>query len=167
VRRFETLPFRARSFDVISAGQCWHWFDRDAAAAEAYRVIRPRGRLVIAHFDWIAMPGNVVEATEQLILKHNRKWALAGAPGIYPRLPRDVAAAGFSKIETFSFDVMTPYSHEAWRGRIRASAGIGGTLEPAQVEAFDRELAATLKERFPANRMRAHHRSFALICRAG
>src|SRR5271170_2681057 len=32
--RVEALPFGAHSFDVISAGQCWHWFDRDAAAAE-------------------------------------------------------------------------------------------------------------------------------------
>ena len=55
-------------------------FRSGAAAAEAYRVIRPGGRLVIAHFDWIAVPGNVVEATEQLIIKHHPKWALAGTP---------------------------------------------------------------------------------------
>jgi len=165
--RVETLPFRARSFDVISAGQCWHWFKRDLAAAEADRVMRPHGRLVIAHFDWIPLPGNVVEATEDLIIKHNPKWTLAGAPGLYPPWLRDVAIAGFSEIETFSFDVMASYSHEAWRGRIRASAGVGGTLEPAQVEAFDREMAAKLKERFAADPMRVHHRAFALVCRAG
>ncbi len=165
--RVEALPFRAHRFDVISAGQCWHWFDRDAAAAEAYRVLRQRGQLVIAHFDWIALPGNVVEATEELIIKHNPKWALGGAVGIYARWPRDVAGAGFTEIETFSFDVMAPYTHEAWRGRIRASAGVGGTLAPAQVEAFDREHAAILKERFAGDPMRVHHRAFALICRAG
>jgi SAM-dependent methyltransferase len=81
----EPLPFRSGSFDVVSAGDCWHWFDRDAVATEAYRILRPRGRLVIAHFDWIALPGNVVEATERLIIKHNPKWALGDATGIYPR----------------------------------------------------------------------------------
>jgi SAM-dependent methyltransferase len=163
--RVEALPFAPRNFDVVCAGQCWHWFDRAVAAAEAYRVLRPGGRLVIAHFDWIALPGNVVEATEALIVKHNPKWALGGAPGIYPRWPRDVAIAGFRDIETFSFDVMTPYSHEAWRGRIRASAGVGGTLAPAQVDAFDRDLAAALNHRFPADPMEVHHRAFALVCR--
>jgi SAM-dependent methyltransferase len=162
----ESLPFHPRSFDVVCAGQCWHWFDRGVAAAEAYRVMRPGGRMLIAHFDWIVLPGNVVEATERLITAHNPKWALGGAPGIYPRWPRDVAIAGFTGIETFSFDVMAPYSHEAWRGRIRASAGIGGSLTPAQVEAFDREFAALLKERFPADPMTVHHRAFALVCRA-
>src|ERR1700686_4032694 len=33
----EALPFAENSFDVVSAGQCWHWFERDAAAAEAFR----------------------------------------------------------------------------------------------------------------------------------
>ena len=164
--KVEALPFAPHSFDVVCAGQCWHWFDRTAAAAEACRVIIPGGRLVIAHFDWIALPGNVVEATESLIVKHNPGWALGGAPGIYPRWPRDVAIAGFGDIETFSFDVMTPYSHEAWRGRIRASAGVGGTLAPAAVEAFDRELATILRDAFPADPMAVHHRAFALVCRA-
>jgi SAM-dependent methyltransferase len=163
----EALPFADHSFDVVSAGQCWHWFDRDAAAAEAHRVLRPGGRLVIAHFDWIPLPGNVVEATEQLIMKHNPKWALGGAAGIYPRWPRDVAVAGFTEVETFSFDVMAIYSHEAWRGRIRASAGVGGTLIPAQVDDFDREFAVILAHRFPADPMGVHHRTFALVCRAG
>jgi hypothetical protein len=100
-------------------------------------------------------------------VKHNRKGAPAGARGIYPRWPRDVAIAGFTQIETFSFDVMATYSHEAWRGRIRASAGVGGTLGPAQVDEFDREFAAILKHRFPADPMSVHHRTFALVCRAG
>jgi SAM-dependent methyltransferase len=160
----EALPFADHSFDVVSAGQCWHWFDRGAAAAESWRVLRPAGRLVIAHFDWIPLPGNVVEATEQMIAKHNPKWALGGAAGIYPRWPRDVAIAGFTQIETFSFDVMATYSHEAWRGRIRASAGVGGTLGLAQVEDFDREFAALLKHRFPADPMGVQHRTFALVC---
>jgi SAM-dependent methyltransferase len=162
----EALPFRDGSFDIVSAGQSWHWFDRDSVSVEARRVLRAGGRLVIAHFDWIPLPGNVVEATEQLIIKHNSKWALGGAAGIYPRWPRDIAIAGFTDIETFSFDVMAPYNHEAWRGRIRASAGVGGQLLPDQVAAFDEELAAILKERSPGNPMGVHHRTFALVARA-
>jgi SAM-dependent methyltransferase len=87
--RAETLPLTDGGFDVVSAGQCWHWFDRLRAAREARRVLVSGGLLVIASFDWIALPGNVVEATEQLILKHNPKWALAGGVGIHPVFARD------------------------------------------------------------------------------
>lgn len=164
--RSEALAFRARSFDVVSAGQCWHWFERVRAAEEARRVLEPGGFLVIAHFDWIPLPGNVLEATEQLIMRHNPNWKLGGGMGIHPAYTRDAAIAGFAGIETFSFDVMAPYSHEAWRGRIRASAGIAASLSPERVAAFDAELASILKQRFPEDPMGVHHRAFALVCRA-
>jgi SAM-dependent methyltransferase len=164
--RAEVLPFRDGAFDLVTAGQAWHWFERARAAAEAYRVLARGGALLIAHFDWVGLPGNVVEATEALIVKHNPEWKLGGGtPGIYPHWPRDVAVAGFREIETFSFDVMAPYTHEGWRGRIRASAGVAAQLSPERVEAFDQELAELLAARFPQDPMGVHHRSFALICR--
>jgi SAM-dependent methyltransferase len=169
--RAETLPLTDGGFDVVSAGQCWHWFDRLRAAREARRVLVSGGLLVIASFDWIALPGNVVEATEQLILKHNPKWALAGGVGIHPVFARDAAIAAFADIECFSFDVFQPYSHEAWRGRIRASAGIAASLGPQEVARFDDELREMLAQRFPERPppeppMRVHHRVFAVLGRA-
>ena len=40
--------------------------------------MRPGGTLVIAHFDWIPLPGNVAEATERLIETHNPAWTMGG-----------------------------------------------------------------------------------------
>ncbi len=154
------------SFEVVTAGQCWHWFDRPKAAQEVRRLLVPRGWLVIAHFDWIPLPGNVVEATEKLIEQHNPEWRMSGGRGVYSRWLGDVAIAGFENIETFSFDVFTRYSHEAWRGRIRASAGVAATLGPEQVARFDADLQKLLHERFPQDPLAVHHRVFALICQA-
>jgi hypothetical protein len=82
-----------------------------------------------------------------------------------PALPRHAAIAGLVDFETFSFDVMAPCTHEGWRGRIRASAGVGGTLNPEGVTAFDAEFPAMLKERFPQDPMGLHHRTFAPVAR--
>ena len=76
----------------------------------------------------------------------------------------NVAVAGFENIETFSFDLPAVYTHQAWRGRIRASAGVAASLPPEQVAKFDAELGLLLKENFPENPLSIPHRVFAVIC---
>lgn len=163
VAQAEAVGLAKRQFEVITAGQCWHWFGRSRAAQEVYRLLVPGGHLVIAHFDWLPLPGNVVEATERLILKHNPSWHLAGGTGLYPAWLTDVAVADFQNIETFSFDVGVPYSHEAWRGRIRASAGVAASLPAGRVARFDAELKSLLATNFPENPLDIPHRVFAVI----
>jgi SAM-dependent methyltransferase len=159
----ETTGLPSRSFDLVTAGQCWHWFDRPRAADEVRRLLRPGGRLVIANFDWIPLPGNVVEATENLIRAHNSEWNLWGGTGVHPHALRDMGIGGFRAIESFSFDLDVPYTHEAWRGRIRASAGVGAAMPPDRVARFDEELRRLVAERFPADPLAVLHRVFAAI----
>ncbi|MEV6791792.1 methyltransferase domain-containing protein [Streptomyces sp. NPDC051320] len=158
----EKTGLPAASFDVVSAGQCWHWFDAPRAAAEVTRLLRPGGRVVIAHFDWLPLPGNVVEATESLIASFNPAWTLGDGTGLHPRWLTDLATAGFSDIETFSFDLEVPYTPEAWTGRIRASAGVGASLTPERVERFAEELRAVLREDFPGEVLAVPHRTWAV-----
>lgn len=159
----EQTCFGAATFDLITAGQCWHWFDRPAAAQEVRRLLVDGGAVVIAHLDWIPLPGNVVEATEQLILKHNPTWTMGGGTGLYPAWLRDLATAGFTDIETFSFDLTLSYTAEAWRGRIRASAGIAASLPPERVAQFDRELRDLLQSGYPDDPLAVPHRVWAVI----
>src|ERR1700722_19020900 len=57
-RTAEATGFPDHSLDLVTAGQCWHWFKRDEAANEVRRILKPGGLLIIAHFDWIAIAGN-------------------------------------------------------------------------------------------------------------
>ncbi|WOC14892.1 hypothetical protein [Pseudochrobactrum sp. MP213Fo] len=132
------------------------------AASEAKRVLKPEGRIIIAHFDWLPFAGNVIEATESLILRYNPNWKMAGGTGIYPQWLQDLAEAGFQSIETFSFDQSVFYSHEAWRGRIRASAGVKASLTAERTAQFDNELAQLLKNQFPADPLTIPHRIWAV-----
>ncbi|MER5749039.1 class I SAM-dependent methyltransferase [Streptomyces sp. NPDC002088] len=151
------------SFDVVAAGQCWHWFDAPKAAAEVWRLLRPGGHAVITHFDWLPLPGNVVAETEQLITTYNPAWSMGGGTGLYPRWLTDLATAGFGSIETFSFDLDVPYTPEAWTGRIRASAGVGASLPQEEVDKFSTELSAILRDRFPGDVLRIPHRTWAVV----
>lgn len=155
------------AFDAVTAGQCWHWFDSAAAAPEARRLLRPEGRIAICHFDWLPLPGNVVAASEALIRRHNPAWDLDGRDGFHGFHATGLAVAGFVEIESFSFDCGVTYSHEDWRGRIRASAGVGGSLAPSEVAAFDEAHAALLEAEYPEDPLVAPHRCFALTALRG
>ena len=152
-------------FDLVIAGQCWWWFEPEAAAKEAHRLLAPGGHMVIASLDWLPLPGSVVEATEHLIRQANPNWTLYGGTGRHPGWLDNLRQGGFSDVGHFEYDLYIPYMHDAWQGRIRASAGIGATLPPAQVEAFDRTHADMLTERFPWQPLLVPHHIYAAIGR--
>ena len=162
----ERTGFPDASFDVVTAGQCWHWFDRPAAAQEALRVLRPEGRVAIVHFDWLPLPGNAVAATEQLILEFNPTWQLGSGTGVYPQWLRDLGDASFEGIETFSFDVAVPYTVESWVGRVRASAGVAAVLSEPQVEAFTVRLTDLLNSRDEPDPLLLPHRVWGVVARS-
>jgi hypothetical protein len=61
--------------------------------------------------------------------------------------------------------VVVNYAPEARIGRIRASAGIGATLSPAQVERFSADLRRLLAEDHPADPLEVPHRMWAVVAR--
>lgn len=168
----EATGLRSSSFDIVTAGVCWHWFDPNKAAAEARRLLIAGGRLIIADFAWLPLPGSVVEATENLIRKHNRMMddtvlrpaRLAGTfvTGIHPLWFEDLSNIGFGEIECFGFDIYVPYSHEAWMGRIRASAYVGASLPADAVQTFSDSHRALLARDFPDDPLQVPHRVFAV-----
>ncbi|MEN8041912.1 MAG: class I SAM-dependent methyltransferase [Actinomycetota bacterium] len=147
------------SFDIVTAGQCWWWFDEEAAIAETLRILVPGGRLIIASFSYQAFGGNVAERTETLVLKHNPGWTLAGWRGVHPEHVRALDRGGFENVESFSYMVDVPFSHEAWRGRVRTCNGVGSALDSEQVEAFDGDMVSMLAEEFPGE-LTVPHRVF-------
>ena len=147
-------------FDLVSAGQCWWWFDAGAVIAETKRVLVAAGRLLIANFSYLSIPGSVAGRTEEIVLEHNPGWPKAGESGIFEEQLQALDAGGFQTVESFSYTEPVRFSHEAWRGRIRACNGVGAAMEPAAVEAFDQHLAEQLAGEFPGELV-VPHRVFA------
>lgn len=148
------------SFDLVTAGQCWWWFDSERAIAETLRVLRPGGRLVICDFSYLPLPGNVSFRTESLILQHNPGWTKAGGTRMHPEQVGALDTGGFRSVESFSYLDEVLFTHDAWRGRIRTCNGVGSALNDPEVERFDADLGELLTKEFPGE-LSIPHRIFA------
>ncbi len=144
----EQTPFAAGSFDALTANHCWMYVDAQRAMAEAKRLLAPGGQLCISFFAWLAIADETVRRTEQLILKFNPQFPHAGWSGAIPVLPP--WAKDLSTLRAmFWYDEQVPFTHESWRGRVRANCGVGPSLPPEQVQRCDGELAGLLKATVP------------------
>lgn len=152
-----------RSFDIITAGQCFHWFDKEKALAEIKRLLRPEGLFVIGYFDWICLPGNPVDEMYTLQKKCNPEWKSYWPLGFYPQKPGDLTFEGFSSKGGFCYEEDVSYTHVGWRGRIRSYAGVGGSLPKPVVEQFDAAFAQVLAEKFKDDVMLIPHKVWAEV----
>lgn len=163
--RAEATGLDADAFDLVTAGQCWHWFDSAAAMAEARRVLRPGGVLAIAHYSYLAEHAPVARETEDLILEFNPSWPMAGSPGVYPELIDDVIRGGFAFVEQFCYHHDEEFSHARWRGRMRTCNGVGsGGLAANEVVRFDEALGRLLSEKYP-DPFSVAHRVWCVVAR--
>lgn len=158
----ESTPFESGSFDVVTAGQCWLWFKGPAAAKECLRVLKPGGVLVIAHFSYLAEQSDAASQTEDLILQHNPSWPLAGTDGRYGKWRAHMEPAGFADLKEYDYDEDIPYTHEEWRGRMRACNGVLALKNPDRIRQFDQDLERLLKKDFPLQPLKIPHRVFVL-----
>jgi SAM-dependent methyltransferase len=113
----ERIPVPDGRFDVVTAGQAFHWFDPVRALPEIARVLRPGGTLGLV---W-----NLWDDESPLVARLN-----AVLP---PYVPSDEPLAlgeRFGALEETSFDWIRPYGRDELVGSVGTQSSVA-TLEPA------------------------------------
>lgn len=141
----EAVEFPPATFDVITACQCFIYFDQAVALPKIHQMLKEDGRFVVLWMVWLPDEDPIAHASEQLVLKYNPAWTGARMQRIEPR-PPDWAAPLFTPQHVLTYDVRVPFTRESWHGRIIACRGIGASsLTDAEIAAFDAEHRALLQ----------------------
>ncbi|MGP3990491.1 class I SAM-dependent methyltransferase [Streptomyces sp. 3N207] len=135
---FESWDPAGRAFDVIVAGQAWHWVDPVAGAAKAAQVLRPGG-LLAAFWHVFQLPADVAEAFATAYRR-----VVPDAP-VDPRQQKQVPdghlplvikaidgireAGGFREPEQWRFGWEQTYTRDEWLDQM-PTQGILTTLLP-------------------------------------
>ena len=159
--KVDQTPFANHAFDLIIAGQCWHWFNHESATYELQRILKPKGQLAVAYFDWIGRGHNPVNIMYELKPKYveeekdrQKKWPL----GFYPKSATELQFTNMKLKGSECWEEGIPYTYQSWAGRLRAYSGLGGRLDPKTLEKFEKEYSAILRKKYPDDSFSIPHK---------
>ena len=115
----EDIDLPDNTFDVITACQCFWYFDHEKVMPKLYRMLKQDGRLLLLYMAWLPMQDKIAEASEQLILKYNPCWTGSGET----KRPISVPDGVYEFFDTGyheEYDVDVFFTRESWHGRMKA-----------------------------------------------
>ena len=123
----ESITFPNESFDVITACQCFWYFDHKIVAPKLYNMLRKDGRLLILYMAWLPFEDKIAGESENLVLKYNPDWSGARET----MKPIDIPICMYDYFEMISHEeyrINIPFTKENWHGRMKACRGVGASL---------------------------------------
>lgn len=152
VATFEAWEPAGRTFDTVIAAQSWHWVDPEAGLAQAARVLRPAGRLVI--FGHVFEPP--AELAESFAAAYRRAAPDSPFANLPARRPLEVYQAGYAQVadairathrfdepEQWRFDTPRTYTRDQWLALLPTTGGLT-RLPPEQTAAILEAVGAAI-----------------------
>ena len=134
----EDIDFHDETFDVITACQCFWYFDHERVIPKLAELLKKDGKLLILYMAWLPYEDKIAGASEELVLKYSPKWSGAGETR-HPIWIPDIAYEYFEMKDHEEYDLMVPFTKESWHGRMKACRGVGASLSEEELVKWDRE----------------------------
>ncbi len=146
----ETIDFPDDTFDVVTACQCFMYFNKEIALPKIHKALKPDGHFCILFMSWIPFESEIALKSEELILKYNPDSTGANYSPDRERAncirTPDWCGGMFTAEVQMGYDINVIFTRESWNGRMKACRGIGASsLSTEEIEAWEKEHMAYLE----------------------
>lgn len=145
----EELDFAEGTFDVITACQCFWYFDHENVMPKLYHMLKPNGRILILYMAWLPFEDMIAGESEKLVLKYSPKWSGAGETR-HPIFIPDCYKERFELVYHEEYPLKVNFTRESWNGRMKACRGVGASLSEEEIHSWEQEHIRLLNEIAPA-----------------
>lgn len=141
----ETVDFPDGTFDVVTACQCFVYFDKPIALPKIHKMLKKDGHFCILFMAWLPAENEIAQNSEDLVLKYNPSWTGANCNRFKLEIPE--CTEGLFEIEdAITYDLNVPFTRDTWHGRMIACRGIGASsLSKEEIAKFEIEHKAYLE----------------------
>ncbi|MGN0548236.1 MAG: class I SAM-dependent methyltransferase [Acutalibacteraceae bacterium] len=134
----EQLEFADNSFDVITACQCFWYFDHEKIMPVLHRLLKDNGRILILIMEWLPFEERIAGESEKLVLKYSPNWSGAGETKHPINIP-DCYNEKFDLVYHEEYLLNVHFTKESWNGRMKACRGVGASLTQEEIADWERE----------------------------
>ena len=158
----EEIDFPEENFDVITACQCFWYFDHERVMPKLADILKQDGKLLILYMAWLPFEDEIAGKSEEIVLKYSPNWTGAGETR-HPIWIPDVAYEYFELEDHEEYDVKVPFTKESWHGRMKACRGVGASLSGNELAKWDEEHRKMLDEIAPEQFDVLHYAALAVL----
>ena len=158
----EQMDFPKGTFDVITACQCFWYFDHEKVMPKLAELLKDNGRLVILYMAWLPFEDTIAGKSEKLVLKYSPDWSGSGETRHPIHIP-DAAYRYFYLEDHEEYDLMVPFTRDSWHGRMRACRGVGASLSAEELAKWDREHRGLLDKIAPEQFEVLHYAALTIL----
>ena len=158
----ETINFPDNSFDVITACQCFWYFDHEKIMPELYRMLKPDGVILVLYMAWLPFEDNIAGESEKTVLKNNPSWN-GKAETMHPIHIPDCYRQKFTVTHHEEYPVKVHFTRESWNGRIKSCRGVGASMSENEINLWEQEHLKLLSKIAPEEFDILHYAALAVL----
>ena len=144
----EEINFNDNSFDVITACQCFWYFNHEKIMPNFYCMLKASGSILVLYMAWLPFEDEIAGASEKLILKYSPKWSGARETIAPIHIP-DCYKEKFELVYHEEYPLKVHFTRESWNGRMKACRGVGASLTEQEIAAWEQDHIKLLSEIAP------------------